>query len=227
MAGSTTAAQRRLRLRAAALVALIGAAAVAVNILFGAATEQFGGALIVAMTLALAATLALLVLAGRLEGAEDYAGPRFWSGHAPALGVSLLATPLLVALLGLALIWIPLAGFVLIFSVLFGAPSFFLVGAPVAWFALKRWYTPGGRHWLIGLGVGLAANVIAGALAIPVLALVGDRDPVDTSLSIHAFGLACAPIYGAIAAQLYGLIRDPAARRASAVTERPDAAPPA
>lgn len=174
--------------------------------------------------LAVLAVVAALIAVARIEQRPEYGHRPLFSGHNGALLIALLAAPSLVivgALLCAAVGWAVsflsedaasgvffvavLAGF----SPIFGAPSHFLVGGPLAWWALKRWPAAPPNSWLFGAVLGVAANVIAGGLAIPVLMLTGESlsGAVDFALTIHAWGLALAPFYAIATVIVYRRVR--------------------
>ena len=147
-----------------------------------------------------ALTLACLLGSAWIERSSERAITPFWMRIKPAYWGSILLTPVAILTLGILLLPTGVGGFAVI-SLPFGAPAFLCVGAPLAWYALKRGIS--GPLW--GAALGFAAN----ALALPVTALImlglsgGLGGAVESALFIHMFGLVFGPLYGATAGLLF------------------------
>lgn len=140
------------------------------------------------------------------EVTDETDGPRFWSLPPVAFYVALLATPLLIALLGLALVGV-LVGAFLMFSVPFGGLSYLLVGAPLFWRSVLM-----GRISLVAFAAaGFLANMIAAVLAVPAIAMVTGSiaEAAQASLFVHGFGLVFSPLYGLVFGLIFRGLVDP------------------
>lgn len=106
------------------------------------------------------------------------------------------------------------AGF-LGFVVAFGAPSYFAVGAPMFWLATRRKQT--------FAATAFKANMIAAPITCVVLVIAtsGQLDiAIGGALFVHGFGLAAAPLSGALFGWLFHQFRraDETDRRDPAIT---------
>ncbi len=127
---------------------------------------------------------------------------RFWRLRPVAFFSALLLAPVAMALIGALTLPIGI-GFIILFSIPFGAAAYLGAFAPLAWLAIVRRFTGVGPMALVGALANLAAALLFGTW---MLLFEGWEDARDAVSFIHGFGLIFAPLYGALFGAIYGWI---------------------
>lgn len=152
------------------------------------------------LTLCGLGAVGLMLLSAWIERRSAAPISPFWLRLKPSFWGAVILTPITMFTIGVLLAPFGL-GLFMIFSVLFGGPAFLLIGAPLAWAALKRGRM--GLRW--GLLLGFIGNILAIPLTALYFALLGGpgEDLIETVLSLHSFGAVFGPLYGMVLAALF------------------------
>ena len=128
---------------------------------------------------------------------------RFWRLRPVAFFSALLLAPVAMALIGAVTLPIGI-GFIILFSIPFGAAAYLGAFAPLAWLAIVARFSGVGEMALIGALANLAAAALFGTW---MLVFEGWEEARDAVTFVHGFGLIFAPIYGALFGAFYGWLR--------------------